>query len=368
VLATIEFGEQVIRRRYEIVVFWQIVRREGNPPREFDDELGSFPLRKGFNLLEQPFRGVRHRTQSSTVALFASSVATPAGVCVPAARMSGRTPLQTEIGAERSFPARRRYSTAKARNINSPRHSSWRTTASPDVNWSSVGAPLAYSGHGLTVDGEHDIARNEPAVARVDAVDNGRSHHHAGLHAPHRQHGRQASIQVHTENPEPRHDVLTRIGRARQIRERIVALGHCHGKLHDLTAAQHVEGDDIADQPAIQIDLQLATVLHRLAVERRDQVSRAQPGHRPRTAGNDIRQNHTVIARQTEASVRWAIERERARADQLAVVNNVKRVYFSILQTQSALTATNDAIARGLMQPASNGGPLVPVQLDSRLS
>jgi hypothetical protein len=43
-------------------------------------------------------------------------------------------------------------------------------------------------------------------------------------------------------------------------------------------------------------------------------------------------------------------------------------VYFSILQTQSALTATNDAIARGLMQPASNGGPLVPVQLDSRLS
>ena len=38
------------------------------------------------------------------------------------------------------------------------------------------------------------------------------------------------------------------------------------------------------------------------------------------------------------------IERERARADQLEVVNNVKRLYFSILQTQSALAATNEAI------------------------
>lgn len=39
------------------------------------------------------------------------------------------------------------------------------------------------------------------------------------------------------------------------------------------------------------------------------------------------------------------VARERARGEQLSVINNVKRLYFSILQTQSALTATNEAIA-----------------------
>lgn len=39
------------------------------------------------------------------------------------------------------------------------------------------------------------------------------------------------------------------------------------------------------------------------------------------------------------------IARERARGEQLSVVNNVKRMYFAILQTQSALTATTEAIA-----------------------
>lgn len=39
------------------------------------------------------------------------------------------------------------------------------------------------------------------------------------------------------------------------------------------------------------------------------------------------------------------IEREHVRAQQLSLINSVKRVYFAILQTQSALTANNDAIA-----------------------
>jgi outer membrane protein TolC len=38
------------------------------------------------------------------------------------------------------------------------------------------------------------------------------------------------------------------------------------------------------------------------------------------------------------------IERERVRAQQLALVNTVKRQYFAILQTQSAVTATTEAI------------------------
>ena len=38
------------------------------------------------------------------------------------------------------------------------------------------------------------------------------------------------------------------------------------------------------------------------------------------------------------------IERERARSEQLALINNVKRLYFAILQTESALTASEEAI------------------------
>jgi outer membrane protein TolC len=39
------------------------------------------------------------------------------------------------------------------------------------------------------------------------------------------------------------------------------------------------------------------------------------------------------------------IERERARGEQLSVINNVKRLYFAMLQTESAMTATEEAIA-----------------------
>jgi outer membrane protein len=38
------------------------------------------------------------------------------------------------------------------------------------------------------------------------------------------------------------------------------------------------------------------------------------------------------------------IERERARAKELSVINSVKRLYFAILQTESALTASEEAI------------------------
>jgi outer membrane protein TolC len=39
------------------------------------------------------------------------------------------------------------------------------------------------------------------------------------------------------------------------------------------------------------------------------------------------------------------LERERAREQQLEVINSVKRIYFAILQTESALTASDEAIA-----------------------
>ena len=39
------------------------------------------------------------------------------------------------------------------------------------------------------------------------------------------------------------------------------------------------------------------------------------------------------------------IERERTRAQRLSVINNVKRLYFAILQTQSALASNNESIA-----------------------
>jgi outer membrane protein TolC len=45
------------------------------------------------------------------------------------------------------------------------------------------------------------------------------------------------------------------------------------------------------------------------------------------------------------AQTNVAIERERAREKEIALINEVKRLYYAILQTESALTATNEAIA-----------------------
>jgi outer membrane protein TolC len=39
------------------------------------------------------------------------------------------------------------------------------------------------------------------------------------------------------------------------------------------------------------------------------------------------------------------VERERVRGEQLTVINNVKRLYFAILQTESAIVATHEAMA-----------------------
>jgi outer membrane protein TolC len=46
------------------------------------------------------------------------------------------------------------------------------------------------------------------------------------------------------------------------------------------------------------------------------------------------------------ASATREIAQEQARADQLSVVNSVKRLYFAILQSESALAATEEAIVR----------------------
>jgi len=45
------------------------------------------------------------------------------------------------------------------------------------------------------------------------------------------------------------------------------------------------------------------------------------------------------------ATTTQEIARERARSQQLSIVNNVKRLYFTILQTQSAIAATDEAVA-----------------------
>ena len=58
-----------------------------------------------------------------------------------------------------------------------------------------------------------------------------------------------------------------------------------------------------------------------------------------------ISQLHRIGLGIRNATATRDIERERARAQDLSVVNTVKRLYFAILQTESALTATNEAIA-----------------------
>jgi hypothetical protein len=60
VLATIEFSEKMIGSGRQIVVLWQVVRREGNTASEFGHEFRPIPIGKRVELLKQLLGGRRH--------------------------------------------------------------------------------------------------------------------------------------------------------------------------------------------------------------------------------------------------------------------------------------------------------------------
>ena len=85
-------------------------------------------------------------------------------------------------------------------------------------------------------------------------------------------------------------EVAARIGR--RSSQDIEPLGHRHRVRRRLAAAEHVQRDHVADEAAIQAHLQLAAVLHRLAVERQHDVANGQAGDRRRAARQHVGQDH----------------------------------------------------------------------------
>src|SRR5678815_848479 len=79
--------------------------------------------------------------------------------------------------------------------------------------------------------------------------------------------------------------------------------------------AKNVERDDVADAVAIQADLKLTAVLHRLAVDRYHQIARTQSDARRRSTGPDVGQHHAVIASELEASRQHGRDRLHPHAD-----------------------------------------------------
>jgi hypothetical protein len=56
----IEFGEEAIGGRNQVLVLRRVVRAQGHPTREFGHEFGPIPIRERFEFLEQFLCGVRH--------------------------------------------------------------------------------------------------------------------------------------------------------------------------------------------------------------------------------------------------------------------------------------------------------------------
>jgi outer membrane protein len=62
-------------------------------------------------------------------------------------------------------------------------------------------------------------------------------------------------------------------------------------------------------------------------------------------ASQPLSQLHQIGLRVKAAELAREVEKERTREQQIALVNNVKRLYFAILQTESALASNKEAIA-----------------------
>ena len=65
-------------------------------------------------------------------------------------------------------------------------------------------------------------------------------------------------------------------------------------------APLHVDHHRLVHAVRVQVDAQLTAVLHSLAVERQDEVTRLQPGAGGRPTGRDIRQHDSGITRDAE--------------------------------------------------------------------
>lgn len=57
----IEFDEEAIRGRHQIVVLGQVVRSEGRSTEQFRDEFRPVFVREGVEFVQQLLRGLRHR-------------------------------------------------------------------------------------------------------------------------------------------------------------------------------------------------------------------------------------------------------------------------------------------------------------------
>ena len=77
-----------------------------------------------------------------------------------------------------------------------------------------------------------------------------------------------AGIHGDAENAEPGDEVLARVGRAREIGDRIAALAKRNREAQRLCPAQNVQRDDLSGRATVEADVELAAVLHRLAVSR----------------------------------------------------------------------------------------------------
>ena len=59
-LVSIEFDEEPIRGRHQIVVLGEIVRSNGRSTEQFSDEFCPVFVRQGVEFVQQPPRGLRH--------------------------------------------------------------------------------------------------------------------------------------------------------------------------------------------------------------------------------------------------------------------------------------------------------------------
>ena len=170
------------------------------------------------------------------------------------------------------------YSTRPPRKSISPSRSNPEHECIADLQLVDGRPQGAHVFDGRAVDGVNHVSGLQLPFPRGWSGARSGRHHDPGRHPKVGQQRAERLAEGQAEDTEAPDEMLIGTHHPGEPVRVVAALDDGHGNVERPGAAQNLQLHDVADRPAIEVDLQLAAVLHRLAVERGHDISRFQPG------------------------------------------------------------------------------------------
>ncbi len=153
----------------------------------------------------------------------------------------------------------------------------------------------------VIVHGVDDVSGLEAPRARIRDVCRRRCHDHPRRQAQKREALGDGGLERQGQDAQSRNEIIGRVNECFELSRVGRALAHLDRNTEREVTAQDVERDSLTHGLRIQVDEQLASVFHRLAVQRQHDIADAQAGGIGGATWPDIRHDHVRRARQAQA-------------------------------------------------------------------